>query len=101
MESTGDAGRIHCSADFVQNLIVNEINHGIRVESRADPVEAKGKGLMKTFWIDDSPIAYHYEDPSATEQDSDSISQTIKIKRSAQVESKSQNSRTESIHAIV
>jgi hypothetical protein len=50
MESTGFANRIHLSESTAQLLVAAGKPHWI--QPREDRVEAKGKGLMKTYWVD-------------------------------------------------
>ena len=50
IESTGLPGRIHVSSATANELLA----HGKQswLIEREDPVEAKGKGVLQTFWID-------------------------------------------------
>ena len=47
-ESTGEAGRIHCSKEFKEVLE----DTGLFVFSERGEVEMKGKGLRMTYWLD-------------------------------------------------
>ncbi|CAE8600807.1 unnamed protein product, partial [Polarella glacialis] len=47
MESTGQAGQIHCSASVAEQL---EEAGGYILQSRGEQ-EVKGKGVMATFWL--------------------------------------------------
>mmetsp|Transcript_12076 Transcript_12076/g.23087 ORF Transcript_12076/g.23087 Transcript_12076/m.23087 type:complete len:851 (-) Transcript_12076:163-2715(-) len=49
MESTGEKGKIQCSATTANLLI--ESGRESWLEKRADPIKAKGKGEMETWWI--------------------------------------------------
>ena len=55
MESTGEVGRIHVSAEFMRHLLsrfaMQKIeDHGLNFEQRGE-IEIKGKGMMKTFFV--------------------------------------------------
>ena len=50
MESTGDRFKIQVSQDTADCLIAAGKSHWLK--PRADPIVAKGKGEMKTFWLD-------------------------------------------------
>ena len=54
METTGEAGRIHVSADFMRHLLsrfaMTKQDHEYQFEKRGE-IEVKGKGRMKTFFI--------------------------------------------------
>jgi class 3 adenylate cyclase len=54
MESNGFPGKIHCSESTAQ-CIVNDGN-GSWLIKRDNLIEAKGKGLLQTYWIDCSTI---------------------------------------------
>lgn len=49
MESTGARGKIHVSASTAEALRASGKEHWL--ELRTDKVNAKGKGLMTTFWV--------------------------------------------------
>ncbi|CAB9526252.1 Receptor-type guanylate cyclase gcy [Seminavis robusta] len=49
MESTGQGGRIQVSEDTAEQLRAR--GHGDWLKARRDPVEAKGKGTLSTYWI--------------------------------------------------
>jgi class 3 adenylate cyclase len=49
MESTGLPGRIHVSEQTAKLLV--HTGHGNWVSKRTDLVEAKGKGMLQTYWI--------------------------------------------------
>lgn len=49
MESTGLSGKIQCSQSTAEALTRSGKEHWL--EARADLVSAKGKGIMKTFWL--------------------------------------------------
>ena len=49
MESTGQRGKIQAS--LATATLLQEIGKGHWLRLRADMVEAKGKGIMKTFWV--------------------------------------------------
>ena len=49
MESTGIPGRIQCSQSTADALRCSGKEHWL--QSRGDVVEAKGKGILKTFWL--------------------------------------------------
>lgn len=51
MESTGQKGRIHISEQTANILIAH--GRGSWVKPREDMVEAKGKGTLKTFWLEE------------------------------------------------
>ncbi len=48
MQSTGEPGRIHCSADFAHHL--QNRDESFSFEERGE-VEVKGKGLMRTYYL--------------------------------------------------
>jgi len=51
METTGRPGRVHASEDF--SLRLKEIDApDLVVMRRTDLVDVKGKGLMRTYWIE-------------------------------------------------
>ena len=50
MESNGIKGRIHCSQATADALAAWGYNHWIT--PREDKINAKGKGLMQTYWIE-------------------------------------------------
>ncbi len=47
-ESTGEAGKIHCSSEFAQMLQ----HTGMFILSERGEVEMKGKGRRMTYWLD-------------------------------------------------
>lgn len=47
-ESTGEAGRIHCSQEMVELLE----DTGLFVFSKRGDVDMKGKGLQTTYWLE-------------------------------------------------
>jgi len=49
MESTGMSGKIQCSQSTAESLRRSGKDHWL--EPRSDLVTAKGKGVMKTFWL--------------------------------------------------
>lgn len=49
MESTGLSGKIQCSQSTAEALTRSGKEHWL--EARADLVSAKGKGILKTFWL--------------------------------------------------
>jgi Adenylate and Guanylate cyclase catalytic domain len=49
IESTGEGGRIHVSQEFAHELIHRGKSDW--VIKREDEVEAKGKGVLTTFWL--------------------------------------------------
>ena len=49
MESTSQPGRIQVSEETARLLV--EANRGSWIEKREDEVIAKGKGLLKTYWL--------------------------------------------------
>ena len=49
MESTGEADKIHCT-QATANLLINT-GKGSWLEPRGEIVEAKGKGVLKTYWV--------------------------------------------------
>lgn len=49
MESSGQPGRIHVSSETANELI--RLGKGKWLTPRGDAIVAKGKGEMKTFWI--------------------------------------------------
>eukprot|EP00934_Nitzschia_sp_Nitz4_P002898 Nitzschia sp. Nitz4//scaffold52_size167869//46818//50525//NITZ4_002268-RA/size167869-processed-gene-0.157-mRNA-1//-1//CDS//3329554011//2888//frame0 len=49
MESNGAPGCIHMSKSTADLLVAAEKGHWL--EKREDPIHAKGKGLMETYWI--------------------------------------------------
>ncbi len=49
MESHGVAGRIHCSEEFIKQLQNHE--HSCTITPRGE-IEVKGKGVLKTYFID-------------------------------------------------
>ncbi len=49
MESSGEAGKIHCSADFAHHL--QNRNETFVFEER-DEIEIKGKGMMRTYFLE-------------------------------------------------
>jgi hypothetical protein len=49
MESNGEKGRIHISKATAELLMQAKRGHWL--EKRKDPIHAKGKGLMETYWI--------------------------------------------------
>jgi Adenylate and Guanylate cyclase catalytic domain len=53
MESTGEVGRIHISASTTE--LLRAAGKGRWVSERKDLVEVKGKGTMRTFWLNQSP----------------------------------------------
>lgn len=55
IESTGEPGRIHISSDTAELLINDGKSHW--VSERMDIVSAKGKGEMRTFWLELKPSA--------------------------------------------
>lgn len=50
MESNGEPGRVHVSAATADAL--KEAGKGRWITPRDDPINAKGKGLMYTFWLE-------------------------------------------------
>ncbi|KAL7566017.1 hypothetical protein ACA910_011036 [Epithemia clementina (nom. ined.)] len=64
MESTGAPSMIHCSQTTAELLIGAGKGHW--VTPREDAVEAKGKGVLKTFWIN----------PRANKQESEATSKS-------------------------
>jgi class 3 adenylate cyclase len=50
LESSGEGNRIHIS-EFTASLI-KEAGHGNWLREREDAVQLKGKGAMKTYWVD-------------------------------------------------
>jgi class 3 adenylate cyclase len=53
LQTTGDCGKIHLSGETA-TLLTNS-GKGHWIVPRQDAVEAKGKGVMKTFWLQISP----------------------------------------------
>ena len=53
MESTGESDRIHCSSTTAELLV--QIGHHILVERGL--IEVKGKGEMRTYWIEGATAA--------------------------------------------
>jgi class 3 adenylate cyclase len=53
MESHGEAGRIHCSADFTKEFLrtVNPKDTGVYFTDRGE-MEIKGKGTMRTYFLE-------------------------------------------------
>jgi class 3 adenylate cyclase len=53
MESHGEAGKIHCSSDFVSELqrTVIPTKAGIHFTERGE-IEIKGKGKMRTYFLE-------------------------------------------------
>ncbi len=49
MESSGEAGKIHCSADFAHHL--QNRDESFVFEER-DEIEVKGKGMMRTYFLE-------------------------------------------------
>eukprot|EP00977_Amphora_coffeiformis_P009574 scaffold2204_cov166-Amphora_coffeaeformis.AAC.34 len=49
METTGVAGKIHCSQTTAEYLVRSGKEHWL--EARQDLVASKGKGILKTFWL--------------------------------------------------
>ena len=49
MESNGQPGRIHVSPSTAENL--TQQGKGRWLIPREDPIVAKGKGVMQTYWI--------------------------------------------------
>jgi Adenylate and Guanylate cyclase catalytic domain len=49
MESTGCVGRIQCSSSTAQLLVDGGKSNWVK--PRKEPVAAKGKGLLSTFWV--------------------------------------------------
>ncbi|CAB9519276.1 Receptor-type guanylate cyclase gcy [Seminavis robusta] len=49
IESTGEGSRIHMSEQFANELI--KFGKGHWIVPREDKVEAKGKGILTTFWL--------------------------------------------------
>ena len=50
MESTGEPSKIHCSSAFADFIAPS---NQFKLIERGD-IEVKGKGIMKTFWLDDA-----------------------------------------------
>jgi hypothetical protein len=50
IESNGSRNRIHASADTAQLLSDSGKSHWLRL--REDKINAKGKGLMQTYWLE-------------------------------------------------
>ena len=65
MESTGTKNRIQCSQATADLLLAAGKKHWVR--AREDSVEAKGKGVLNTFWL--HPMSKN--DSSATSSDND------------------------------
>jgi hypothetical protein len=68
-ESLGQPNRIHVSEATA--LILQANGKGGWLTQRADPVEAKGKGVLQTYWVDvgaDNNPSSHPE-PTTTEFD--------------------------------
>jgi Adenylate and Guanylate cyclase catalytic domain len=64
MESTGQSGRIHISAETAEELRMG--GKGSWIGQREDKVIAKGKGEMQTFWLVEQkkPVASVHSDSS-------------------------------------
>ncbi len=52
MESTGETNRVHCSEDTA-NLIREQAHPGDFTLSCRGEILVKGKGIMKTYWVED------------------------------------------------
>lgn len=76
MESTGIAGKIQASGDTARLLISAGKEHWVK--RRGDPVHAKGKGIMQTFWIEPmtASAAYVVMEPSAQQETPTTTSNT-------------------------
>lgn len=61
MESTGQVGRIQASAETAELLIASGKQSWVR--PREEKVEAKGKGLLSTYWVEPLLDKTHAESP--------------------------------------
>ena len=84
MESTGERGRIQLSQSTADLLMATGKKHWLR--PREEPVTAKGKGIMHTFWlVMDGPRAdFNSSDKNFLEPDNKQASVTS---RSSQMNS--------------
>lgn len=65
MESTGMRDRIHLSEQTANILIIQ--GHGSWVKPREEKVEAKGKGILSTYWlVDDDSRRSLWQAPTQT-----------------------------------
>eukprot|EP00934_Nitzschia_sp_Nitz4_P005403 Nitzschia sp. Nitz4//scaffold296_size27349//382//4345//NITZ4_008196-RA/size27349-snap-gene-0.39-mRNA-1//1//CDS//3329546261//5393//frame0 len=55
MESSGEPGRIQISPETAE--ILKATNKGHWIEARKDLVNAKGKGMMQTYWVKQDPAS--------------------------------------------
>jgi class 3 adenylate cyclase len=53
LQTTGDCGKIHLSGETA--TLLTNAGKGHWIVPRQDAVQAKGKGVMKTFWLQISP----------------------------------------------
>jgi Adenylate and Guanylate cyclase catalytic domain len=78
MESTGEVGRIHVSTSTAE--LLKAAGKGRWVTERDELVQAKGKGSMRTFWLNHSPNKSDNKGSSDNESTSPSdISQGEKL----------------------
>ena len=96
IETTGEADRIHVSSDMAERLRDAGKEHWLR--ERETKVEAKGKGVIQTFWLEprapsgssvnssesDTPSSVEFEVSMSTEVD-DSMAQTLKSSKEARL----------------
>jgi len=68
MESTGMSGKIQCSQSTAQALMRSGKDHW--VQAREDMVSAKGKGIMKTYWLTPH-VDRAYSNSDKTDDDED------------------------------
>lgn len=83
MESTGLRNCIHVSESTAKEIIKHEKGHWLR--ARKDPVEAKGKGTMKTFWVDLNGFAGEQPATAESEDGIDAYEMTASMRTEHQV----------------
>ena len=54
MESHGEGNKIHCSEETANLLIIAGKRHWLIL--RGDKINAKGKGVLQTYWVDTSIV---------------------------------------------
>jgi Adenylate and Guanylate cyclase catalytic domain len=80
IEQTGAMNRIHVS-QATSNLL-NKAGKGYWMKACTALVEAKGKGMMQTFWAKPAPMGATYDDSGITVNDASRTSDTSQIEDS-------------------